>query len=84
MNGINIKKFGLACGQTGAISYMGCILLMATVGYKGTVGFFNSLFHGLNVSSAIRMRCPSLGSHDRDCAGFCYFLALGCLHCGYL
>lgn len=58
MNSINIKKFGLACGITGAISYVGCILLMATVGYKGTVGFFNSLFHGLDVSSIIRMNIP--------------------------
>lgn len=58
MNSINIKKFGLAFGLTGAVSYVGCILLMATVGHAGAVSFFNSLFHGLDVSSIIRMNIP--------------------------
>jgi len=58
MNRINIKKFGLAFGLTGALLYMGCIILMATVGHAGTVKFFNSLLHGLDVSSVIRMDVP--------------------------
>lgn len=58
MNTINIKKFGLACGLTGALLYLGCIVLMVTVGHTGTITFFNSLLHGLDVSSIVRMDVP--------------------------
>ena len=58
MNHINIKKFGLAFGLTGALLYMGCIVLMATVGHAGTVKFFNSLLPGLDVSTVVRMDVP--------------------------
>lgn len=55
---INIRRFGLACGLTGVLLYIGCVILMATVGHAGTVKFFNSLLHGLDVSSIIRMQVP--------------------------
>jgi uncharacterized protein DUF5676 len=55
---INVRKFGLAFGLTGVLLYLGCILLMATVGHSGTVEFFNSLLHGLDLSSIIRMDVP--------------------------
>ncbi len=58
MNLINIKKFGLAYGLTGVLLYIGCILVMITVGHDGTVKFFNSLLHGLDVSPVIRMDVP--------------------------
>lgn len=58
MNTINIKKFGLAFGITGALLYLGCILLMLTVGREGTVNFFNSLLHGIDTSTIIRMQIP--------------------------
>jgi hypothetical protein len=58
MNRINVKKLGLAFGITGALFYLGCILLMLTVGHSGTVTFFNSLLHGLDVSSIVRMNVP--------------------------
>ncbi len=60
MNTINIKKFGFAFGITGAILYLGCVIVMAAVGHDGAVKFFNSLLHGLDVSSIIRMQV-SLG-----------------------
>lgn len=55
---INVKKFGFAVGLTGALLYLGCAVVMATVGYDGTVKFFNSLLHGLDVSSIVRMDIP--------------------------
>lgn len=55
---INVKKMGLAFGLTGALLYGGCMLVMATVGYHGTVTFFNSLLHGLNSAPFIRMDVP--------------------------
>lgn len=58
MNHINIKKMGLAFGLTGTLLYLGCMILMLTMGHNGTVKFFNSLLHGLDVSSIIRMDVP--------------------------
>lgn len=52
---INAKKFGLAVGLTMALLYLGCAVVMATVGHEGTVKFFNSLLHGLDVSTIVRM-----------------------------
>ena len=55
MNHISIRKFGLAFGITGGLLYLGCALVMLTVGRNGTIQFFNTLLHGLDVSSIIRM-----------------------------
>ncbi len=58
MQKLNVKKLGLATGLTGALLYLGCMILMITVGHDGTVKFFNNLLHGLDVSSVIRMDIP--------------------------
>ncbi len=58
MNSINVKRFGLAFGLTGALLYLGCIILMVTMGREGTILFFNNLLHGLDTSSIIRMQVP--------------------------
>ncbi len=58
MNGINIRKFGLATGATGVLLYLGCILVMSTVGHEGSIQFFNSLVHGIDVRPIIRMDIP--------------------------
>lgn len=58
MSHLNVKKFGLACGLTGTILYLGCMLLMITVGHDGTVRVFNSLLHGLDVTSIVRLSVP--------------------------
>ena len=50
---INIKNFGLAFGLTGALLYMGCVVVMIIAGHAGTVKFFNNLLHGLDVSSVV-------------------------------
>jgi uncharacterized protein DUF5676 len=55
---LNIRKFGLATGLTGVLLYFGCILLMLTVGRDGTIQFFNSLFHGLDMTPIIRVEVP--------------------------
>lgn len=54
----DVKKMGLAFGLTGALLYLGCMLVMVTVGHSGAVKFFNSLLHGLDVSSIIRKSVP--------------------------
>ena len=58
MENLSIKRFGMAVGTTVAILYLGCILLMLTVGKTGTVWFFNSLLHGLDTTSIIRVDVP--------------------------
>ena len=58
MNYIKVKQMGLAFGLTGTLLYLGCMLLMFTVGHDGTVKFFNSLLHGLDLSTIIRMNIP--------------------------
>ncbi|HNT79580.1 MAG TPA: DUF5676 family membrane protein [Bacteroidia bacterium] len=58
MNRIHVKKLGLAFALTGALLYLGCMALMLTVGHNGTVSFFNSLLHGLDVSTIVRMDVP--------------------------
>ncbi|MEJ5962981.1 DUF5676 family membrane protein [Pedobacter immunditicola] len=58
MHTINVKRFGLATGLTATLLYAGCILVMATVGHSGTVTFFNSIFHGIDTTSLIRMNVP--------------------------
>ena len=58
MHTINVKKFGFATGLTAALLYVGCILVMATVGQSGTIKFFNSLLHGIDTTSIIRMNVP--------------------------
>ncbi len=55
---LNVKKFGLAMGLTGALLYLGCMLVMVTVGRTGSIQFFNSLLHGLDVSAILRMDVP--------------------------
>ncbi len=75
MNSINIRKFGLAVGATGALLYLGCILLMATVGRNGAIQFFNSLLHGLDVAPILRMDVPFY----EVCIGLVETFALGWL-----
>ena len=55
MNHISIRKFGLAFGITGALLYFGCALVMLILGHDSTVKFFNTLLHGLDVFTIIRM-----------------------------
>jgi hypothetical protein len=58
MDKLSIKRLGMAVGSTGAILYLGCILLMIIVGKEGTIWFFNSLLHGFDTTSIIRMDVP--------------------------
>ena len=55
---LHAKKFSIAVGIAGVVFYLGCILIMLALGQKGTVYFFNSLFHGLDVSSILQMSYP--------------------------
>lgn len=57
---LNVKKLGFAFGLTGALIYLGCMVVMATAGQEGSILFFNSLLHGLDTTNIIRMDVPLL------------------------
>jgi hypothetical protein len=57
---LNVKKMGFATGLTATLLYLGCMIVMITVGKEGSVKFFNNLLHGLDTSSIIRMDVPLL------------------------
>lgn len=59
MNRIDIKKFGLSWGLTGALIYMGCVLLMMAAGREGVIFLFNSLFHGMDIAPILRTDMPA-------------------------
>jgi hypothetical protein len=58
MEAINIKRFGIAFGFTSALLYLGCVFVMWTVGKEASILFFNSLMHGIDVTSIIRTDMP--------------------------
>ena len=57
---LNVKKMGFATGLTGALLYLGCMIVMLTAGKEGSIKFFNNLLHGLDTSNIIRMDVPLL------------------------
>ena len=59
MGVINVKRFGFAYGSMCALLYLGCIFVMAILGKERAVIFFNSLIHGIDTSSIIRMNMPA-------------------------
>ena len=57
---LNVKKMGFATGLTGALLYLGCMIVMLTAGKEGSIKFFNSLLHGLDTTNIIRLDVPLL------------------------
>jgi hypothetical protein len=55
---INPKKLGLALGLTVTLLYLGCMIVMFTAGKEGSITFFNSLLHGLDTTTIIRIDVP--------------------------
>ncbi len=58
MGVINVRKLGFAVGLTGAILYFGCAFVMAFAGKEASIFLFNSLMHGIDVSTIIKMNVP--------------------------
>lgn len=55
---IDIRRLGFAFGATFAILYLGCVLAMAMLSKEAAVFFFNSLMHGVDVTSILRTDMP--------------------------
>ncbi len=58
MKTIKSSKLALAIGVTGSVLYLACICLMLIVGQNGTIWFFNSILHGLDVSTVSQINVP--------------------------
>ncbi len=59
MNKINVCQFGLAFGITFAVVYFACAVMMAFIGKNGAIFIFNSLMHGIDTTTIIRMDVPA-------------------------
>ncbi|MDO8580492.1 MAG: DUF5676 family membrane protein [Candidatus Omnitrophota bacterium] len=60
MDSINVKKMGLAVGLTFALLHLGCVSVMLFTSHETTVAFFNSLLHGLDVTTILRHNMSGL------------------------
>lgn len=56
---ISIRRFGLAFGATSALFYLGCVIVTLTVSREMAIQFFNTILHGIDVTSVIRMNMPT-------------------------
>lgn len=58
MNNFSIGRFGLAFGIACAVIYLGCAFLMLVLPHEAAIAFFNSLMHGIDVSTIMRWDMP--------------------------
>lgn len=56
---IDVGRFGLAWGATAALLYVGCIFVTAVAGKEGSIFFFNSIMHGVDIEPILRMDMPA-------------------------
>ena len=54
----NPKGFGLAFGLSATIIYLGCVVTLALTPREKAIIFFNSLLHGVDVTSILRTSMP--------------------------
>jgi len=54
MGVINVRKSGLAVGLTFALLHLGCVIVLLFTSRETAIAFFNSLLHGLDVTSILR------------------------------
>lgn len=59
MGVINVKKMGLAVGLTAALLHLGCVTVVIFTSRETTITFFNSVLHGLDVTSILRTEMSS-------------------------
>ena len=79
----NIKKLGFAFGLTGALIYLGCMIVMMTAGQEGSIAFFNSLLHGLDTTNIIRMDVSMLEAFFGVIQTFILFWLIGASIAGF-
>lgn len=58
MNPLNGKRLGFALGTSFALVYLASIFIMHTVPREEAMWFFNSIAHGVDVTSILRWEMP--------------------------
>ncbi|MEO8269153.1 MAG: DUF5676 family membrane protein [Aureliella sp.] len=58
MQTLSIKRFGFAIASASVVSYLGCVFVMMTVPKDIAIRFFNSLMHGVDVTTIMRWNMP--------------------------
>ena len=58
MTRLSLRRMGFAVASTSAVLYVGCAFVMMTVPQQTAVRFFNSVLHGVDVTSIIRWHMP--------------------------
>lgn len=58
MSRLSVLRLGFALAAASALTYLGCVLVMATVPQDVAVRFFNSLLHGVDVEPIMRWEMP--------------------------
>ncbi len=58
MRTLSPTRLGFAMGVAAALSYLGCVFVMATVSKDVAIRFFNSIMHGVNVEPIMRWEMP--------------------------
>ncbi|MAX37033.1 MAG: hypothetical protein CME33_10760 [Gimesia sp.] len=58
MRTLSVSRFGFALAMGSALSYIGCALVMMTVSQDVAINFFNSLMHGIDVTTIMRWDMP--------------------------
>ena len=86
MNKLSIPRFGFAVAVACAVSYLGCVFVMMTVPQDVATRFFNSLMHGVDVTTIMRWDMPLweavLGVIEIFVLGWLFgALIAGCYNC---
>jgi len=55
---INPRGLGLAFGLTATVFYIGCVITLAATPHDKAIIFFNSLLHGVDVTSILKTSMP--------------------------
>lgn len=60
MDVINVKKLGLSFGLTFAFLHVLCVSVVSFASRETTIMFFNTLLHGLDVTTVLRTEMSAL------------------------
>ena len=58
MGRIDTKAMGFALGLSFTLLYLACVFIVHTVPRPAAIAFFNSIIHGIDVSSIMRWEMP--------------------------
>lgn len=58
MIALSPRQLGFALASTSALLYLGCAFVMLTVPQNTAIRFFNSMMHGVDVTSIVRWEMP--------------------------